>query len=116
VKHGRPVYEYNYFAHERYRVASGEALSPGPAVIRVDFSYDGGVGAGGTATLFINDRKVGEARLHKSCPSRFGSESLDVGMDSGSPVSEDYPPPFAYTGTINKVEIHLSLDTSAKRS
>jgi arylsulfatase len=56
----------------------------------------------------MNDRKVGEVRLEKTCPSRFGSESLDVGMDNGSPVSEDYQPPFAYTGTIKKVEIHLS--------
>jgi arylsulfatase len=29
-------------------------------------------------------------------------------MDNGSPVSEAYQPPFAYTGTIKKVEIHLS--------
>jgi arylsulfatase len=108
VKHGWPVYEYNYFAHERFRVGSDVALTPGPAVVRVDFDYDGGVGAGGMATLFINDRKVGEMRLDKTCPSRFGSESLDVGMDNGSPVGEGYQPPFAYTGTIKQVEIHLA--------
>jgi len=57
-----PVYEYNYFAHERYKVTSSETLSPGPGVIRVEFKYDGGgVGKGGTATLFINDQKVAEA-------------------------------------------------------
>jgi len=28
-------------------------------------------------------------------------------MDNGSPVSESYRPPFAYAGTIKKVEIHL---------
>jgi arylsulfatase len=108
IKHGRPVYEYNYFAHERYRVASGEVLASGPAAVRVDFNYDGGIGAGATAALFINDRKVGEARLDKTCPGRFGSESLDVGVDHGSPVSEDYQPPFAFSGIIKKVEIHLS--------
>jgi len=28
-------------------------------------------------------------------------------MDNGSPVSEDYEPPFAYTGTIKKIEVHI---------
>jgi len=109
IKDGKPIYEYNYMAHQRYRVAGGEALSPGPATIRVDFKYDGGVGKGGTATLFINDKKVGEGRIEKTCPSRFGPEGFDVGMDNGSPVSEAYEGPFAYTGIIKKVQIHIAL-------
>ena len=108
VRNGRPVYEYNYFAHERYTVASPEALSPGRAVIRVDFLYDGGVGAGGTLRLFVNDKQVAEGRIDKTCPSRFGAESFDVGMDNGSPVSESYRAPFAYAGTIERVEVHIS--------
>jgi arylsulfatase A-like enzyme len=108
VKDGKPVYEYNYFAHERYRIASSEALAPGSAVIRMEFKYDGGIGKGGTAALFVNDKKVAEGRIEKTCPSRFGAESFDVGMDNGSPVSEDYRAPFAYVGTIKKVEIHLA--------
>jgi arylsulfatase len=111
IKNGKPVYEYNYFAHERYKVTSSEALSPGPNVIRVDFKYDGGIGKGGTASIFINDKKVGEGRIEKTCPSRFGAESFDVGMDNGSPVSEEYRPPFAYGGTINKVEINIQPST-----
>ena len=113
IKDGKPIYEYNYFAHEQYKVASSETLSPGPAVIRVDFKYDGGIGKGGTLSLFINDKKVGEARIDKTCPSRFGAESFDVGMDNGSPVSENYRPPFVYAGTIKKVEIHLAPSLSA---
>jgi arylsulfatase len=108
IKDGKPVYEYNYMAHERYKVASSETLSLGPAVIRVDFKYDGGVGKGGTAALFINDKKVGEGRIEKTCPSRFGPESFDIGTDNGSPVSEEYQPPFAYAGTIKKVQIHIA--------
>jgi len=107
IKDRKPVYEYNYFAHERYKVTSSEVLSPGAAVIRVDFKYDGGgIGKGGTASLFINDKKVGEGPIEKTCPSRFGAESFDVGLDAGSPVSEDYQSPFPYSGTIKKVEIN----------
>ena len=108
IQHGKPVFEYNYMAHERYRVSSSEALATGPARVRVDFKYDGGgIGKGGTVSLFVNDQKVGEGRMDKSVPSRFGSETFDVGMDNGSPVSDSYRPPFAYAGTIKKVEIHL---------
>jgi arylsulfatase len=109
IKDGKPVYEYNYVAHERYAITSAERLSAGPAVIRVDFAYDGGgIGKGGTAALFVNDKKVGEGRIEKTSPSRFGAESFDVGMDNGSPVSESYQPPFAYTGTIKKVQVHIT--------
>jgi arylsulfatase A-like enzyme len=108
IKDGKPIYEYNYMAHERYKIESAETLSPGPAVIRVDVKYDGGgIGKGATATLFINHKQVGEGRIDKSVPGRFGNETFDVGMDSGSPVSEAYEPPFAYAGTIKKVEIHI---------
>jgi hypothetical protein len=113
IKDGKPVYEYNFMAHGHYKVASSETLSPGPAVIRVDFKYDGGIGKGGTASLFINDKKVGEGRIDATCPSRFGPESFDVGMDNGSPVSEAYEGPFAYGGTIKKVEIHIAPALSA---
>ena len=111
IQDGKPVYEYNYFAHERYNVTSSERLSPGPAVIRLDFKYDGGIGKGGTVVLFINEKKVSEGRIEKTCPSRFGAESFDVGMDNGSPVSEAYEPPFAYGGTIKKVTINIQPST-----
>jgi arylsulfatase A-like enzyme len=111
IKEGKPVYEYNFMAHERYKLASSEALTAGPATIRFDFKYDGGIGKGGTAVLFINDKKVAESRIEKTCPSRFGPENLDVGMESGSPVSEEYRPPFAYTGVIKKVQIHIAPST-----
>jgi arylsulfatase len=111
IKERKPVYEYNYFAHERYKVSSSQELSPGPAVIRVDFKYDGGIGKGGTVALFINEKKVGEGRIEKTCPSRFGAESFDVGMDNGSPVSETYQPPFAYGGIIKKVTINIQPST-----
>jgi arylsulfatase len=112
VQNGIPVFEYNFMAHERYKIASSETLAPGSAVIRVDFKYDGGgVGKGGSASLFVSDRKVGQGRIANTCPSRFGAETFDVGVDNGSPVSENYQPPFAYGGTIKKVEIHVSPST-----
>src|SRR5262249_23519660 len=37
IKNGKPIYEYNFVAHDRYKITSSEPLSAGPASIRVDF-------------------------------------------------------------------------------
>src|SRR5262249_21079024 len=109
VKDDKPTYEYNWFSQQRYKVESSEKLAPGPAVIRMEFKYDGGgVGKGGVATLFINDKKVGEGRVEKTILGRFSAdETFDIGMDTGSPVSNDYKSPNPYAGTLRKVQIHL---------
>jgi arylsulfatase len=109
VNEGKPTYEYNWFSQQRYKVTSSEKLSAGPATIRVEFKYDGGgVGKGGTVTLFVNDQKVGEGRVEKTVLGRYSAdETFDVGMDTGSPVSESYKSPNPYTGTLRKVEFRL---------
>jgi arylsulfatase len=109
----RPRYEYNWFSQARYKIASSERLSPGPAKIRVEFEYDGGgVGKGGTLSLFVNDRKVSEGRVEKTVPGRYSAdETFDIGMDTGSPVSVDYSSPNRFTGTLRKVEIALGPST-----
>jgi arylsulfatase len=110
VKDGRPTYEYNWFGEARYRVKSSERLAPGPATIRLEFKYDGGgIAKGGVATLFVNDRKVGEGRIDKTEPVRFSAnETFDLGMDSASSVSTEYQPPFRYAGMLKKVEIDVA--------
>ena len=106
IKDGRPTYEYNYITQDRYKVSSSEVLSPGPNVIRMEFRYDGGLGKGGTAVLFVNDKKVGEGRIEKTAWGRFSAdETFDIGEDTGSPVSNNYASPNRFIGTIKKVEI-----------
>jgi arylsulfatase len=110
VKDRKPVYEYNWFTQARYKVAGTDALPAGPCKVRVEFKYDGGgVGKGGTATLFANDKKVGEGRIEKTVPGRFSAdETFDVGMDTGSPVSADYASPNRFTGKLGKITIDLA--------
>jgi arylsulfatase len=109
VKDGKPTYEYNWFSQERSKVTSSEKLSTGPATIRVEFKYDGGgVGKGGAVTMFVNDKKVGEGRIAETVPGRYSAdETFDIGLDTGSPVSNDYASPNPFTGAIKKVNIHL---------
>jgi hypothetical protein len=109
IPSSKPTYEYNWFSQDRYKVTSSEKLSPGPATIRVEFKYDGGgVGKGGTVTLFVNDKKVGEGRIEKTVLGRYSADAtFDIGLETGSPVSDDYVSPNPFSGTLRKMEVHL---------
>jgi hypothetical protein len=64
--------------------------------IHIEYRYDDGVlGKGGTATLFVNEKQVAQGRVEKTIPARFSAdETFDIGLDTGSPISEDYHSPF----------------------
>ena len=74
-----------------------------------DFDYDGGgLHKGGTGTLAVNGKKVGEGRIEKTMGALYSlaAETADIGMDSYSPVTDDYDPwDNAFTGTINTVKV-----------
>ncbi len=62
--------------------------------MRVEFAYaGGGLGKGGTATLFVDGKKVGEGNIPMTQAMIFSADDgCDVGEDSGAPVSPDYGP------------------------
>ena len=107
---GRPVFHYNLVGVQRFNFAGKEKLSPGQHVILVDFQYDGGgIGRGGTVTLSVDDKPVVEGRIDRTYAFRVSfDETLDVGEDTGTPVSEDYQVPFKFSGSLNRVLIRLS--------
>lgn len=82
---------------------------PGKNTIRFDFTYDGGgQGKGGLGVILVNDKKVAEARIDQTQCCMFSlDEGADVGRDDGTPVSEDYPVPAAFTGRIDKVTVEV---------
>jgi hypothetical protein len=107
---GRPVFHYNLCGVERYTVAGKDKLSPGRHVITLDFNYDGGgVGKGGQAALTVDGKKVASEKLPRTIAFRVSlDETLDIGQDTGTPVSKDYHVPFDFTGTLEKVTIHIA--------
>ncbi len=109
VMDGKPTYTYNWLGLQRYTVAAKQALPPGKATIRYEFDYDGGgVGKGGTGTLFVNGKKVATGRIDRTqCCSFSADEGADVGADEGTPVTEAYKVPFKFSGKIAKVTIDL---------
>ncbi len=107
VKDGHPVFEYNFF-EEVTSIKSAKKLKDGLASIKLDFAYDGGgAGKGGLFTLYVNDEKVGEARVEQTVAGRYGIDTFGIGEDSGSPVSKNYQPPAKFQGTIVEVNINL---------
>jgi arylsulfatase len=115
IKDRKPTYTYNWLGLQRFTVAAKESVPAGKAAIRVEFAYDGGgMGKGGTATLFVNNKKVAEGRIEKTqCCFFSADEGTDVGADEGTPVADTYNVPFKFTGTINKVTIEVKAMKAA---
>jgi arylsulfatase A-like enzyme len=107
---GKPVFHYNTVGVFRYTVAAPDQLSPGHHTIVLDFTYDGGgLGKPGTAKLLVDGKQVAEARIERTIPFRISAdETLDIGEDTGTPVSEDYHVPFRFTGDLKKLAIQLT--------
>ena len=108
VVNGKPAYSYNYLGLKETTVNSSARLAPGKSTIKLDFAYDGnGRGKGGTATLFINDKKVGSTRIDSTQANMFSTDdAADVGLDEGTNVSRAYKAhDNQFTGKIEKVRI-----------
>jgi arylsulfatase A-like enzyme len=111
---GRICYDYNYFNLAHYTVRAPEPLPAGSHEIRLEFHYDGGGnGLGGTVVLTIDDVKQAVGRVEQTIPYYFSfDETLDVGVDLGTPVTDDYPAlDNTFTGTVHTVRIDLDSPT-----
>jgi arylsulfatase A-like enzyme len=108
---GRLVYEYNMMIIEKYTATSSAPLAAGKHRIEITTSIEGNrPGAPGTVTLTVDGTLVGTATLARTVPLAFtASETFDVGVDLGSPVSLTYYDrrPFAFEGTIHRVDVTL---------
>ncbi|HEV2919458.1 MAG TPA: arylsulfatase, partial [Actinomycetota bacterium] len=110
---GRPAYCYNLFGLQQFKVYGDQPIPAGEHQVRMEFAYDGGgLGKGGTVTLYVDGGKVGEGRVEGTVPMVFSAdETTDVGSDSATPVSDDYgPKDSAFTGRVRWVQIDLDVD------
>jgi arylsulfatase len=113
VLDGKPEFAYAFSQQpqHKYRVASNEKLAPGKHTIKLDFKYNGpGFGKSGTGTLSVDGKQVAQGKIERTILVRFSlDETFDVGMDTGTPVVEDYvnKMPFKFTGDLTKVVIEL---------
>ena len=112
---GHPVFHYNWVGHEHYIARGAEALSVGAHVVRVEFAYDGGLGGGGHAALFVDDQLAATVRLEHTVPFVFSisGETFDVGRDTGTPVGF-YPHEFPFDGGIEGVLVERLSEPPAE--
>jgi arylsulfatase A-like enzyme len=111
---GRLAYCYNVLGLDRYKIVADTALPAGPQEVRVQFDYDGGgLGKGGTVSLFSGKKKIGTGHVERTLPFMFSmDETLDVGADLASPVSDDYGPAGnEFSGTIEWIRLDAGSDS-----
>jgi len=111
---GKPAYTYNWFGMEVYTVKSPIALPKGTAEVRLEFAYDGKakeLGKGGTASIYVNGKKVAEGRIKKTTPLVFSAdETADVGKDDATQVADKVfknTKDSKFTGYVEKVIIEI---------
>jgi arylsulfatase len=106
---GKPTFQYNTVGVFNYTVMAKDKLAPGRHALLVSFDYDGGgVGKGGKVTLSVDDKPIAEGRIERTIPFRISlDETLDIGEDTGTPVSKDYTVPFHFTGKLNRVLVRI---------
>ncbi len=113
AKDGRPAYCYNLFGVRQFKVYGPDAIPAGEHQVRVEFAYDGGgLGKGGTASLYLDGQKVGEGRVDATVPMVFSAdETADVGNDTGTPVTDDLIEGHTrFNGRVKWVQIDLGED------
>jgi arylsulfatase len=89
---GKLKYCYNYGGFQNFFVESTDVIAPGDHQVRMEFAYaGGGLGKGGKVTLYVDGKKVGEGDVAATLAIVYSADDgLDVGEDSGAPVSPDY--------------------------
>ncbi|PZV18937.1 MAG: arylsulfatase [Pseudanabaena sp.] len=117
VKDGKLRYTYNYVARTFYYLESNVSVPEGRHQLRYEFEKTGepeilkGKGAAGRGQLYIDGKLVGQVEMPVTSPIMFGLAcGIAIGVDLGSPVTEEYSGIFAFTGKIYTVKFDVSGD------
>ena len=111
---GKPKYCHNLAGLMRFYVEGSSTVPEGTHQVRMEFAYDGGgLAKGGTATLYVDGKKIGDGRVNATVPMIYSAdETCDVGCDTGTPVSEDYTSSTSqFTGSVNWVQLDAGDDS-----
>ena len=96
---------------ERYTARTKEKLAPGKHKIEVTTTLtEKRPLSPAEVVLKVDGKEVARTTVKRTVPAAFtASETFDVGVDLGSPVSLEYfdRAPFPFTGKIAQVEVKL---------
>jgi arylsulfatase len=111
---GRLAFCYNLLGLRRFDVIADAPVPVGTHQVRAEFAYDGGgLGRGGTVTLYVGDQAVASGRVEQTVPMTFSvDETTDVGRETGTVVSSAYDADGSvFTGTLNWVRLDTGTDS-----
>ncbi|KGD98121.1 arylsulfatase [Rhizobium sp. YS-1r] len=117
AKEGKLTYCYNWGGFKHFIIEATSPLPEGVHQVRMEFVYaGGGLGKGGKVTLYTDGEKVGEGDVGATLAMVFSADDgLDVGEDSGAPVSPDYGPrDNHFNGKIKGLQ--LAIDDAAENA
>jgi hypothetical protein len=115
LKEGKPVYCYNLFGLQRFKIGGEQPIAAGEHQVRMEFAYDGGgLGKGGDVVLYLDGDEVAKGRVEATVPMLFSAdETADVGSDSATAVSDDLGlEESRFTGRVDWVQ--LDIDEAAE--
>jgi arylsulfatase len=113
AKEGKAKFVYNVLGIKWFNVEATKPIPSGKTQVRMEFAYDGGgMGKGGTVTLYCDGKEVGKGRVEQTQGFIFSAdETTDIGYESGTPVSPDYSAHTSrFNGKIKWVQIDLADD------
>jgi len=114
VKGDRLIYEVNSLNDTHAVITSTAPVPDGKVTLVFEYTKEKDLKAGpwgrkitaGTGRLFIDGQAVGEAKMTDASQSAYFA-SLGVGQAFGSPVSNNFRPPFKFSGTLGDVTVEL---------
>lgn len=110
VRDGIPValMAASQLAGDQSRVAAQSPLPRGKAVLRYDFTSDGGVNAGGEMRISVDGREIGHGRIERTISKLPEmTDTFDVGFDADTPVSDEYRDGGHFNGRLLRVDVDL---------
>jgi len=117
VQGGKLHYVYNYVGSQFFHVESNVPVPEGRHKLRFEFEVTGkpdiqnGKGAPGRGQLYIDGKLVGQGDIPLTMPLSIGlGGGIVCGADTGSPVWDQYKPPFKFTGTLYNAVVDVSGD------
>jgi len=106
-------YTYNFHGLSEERVLAGEAIAAGRHLVTLRFHANDGIGTGGRCELEVDGRLVGTGLVTRTIAWQISfHETLDVGDDTGTPVTDYGPAGPRFSGEIDWVQIDASGPTS----
>jgi arylsulfatase len=112
LRGGRLTLHYNLADVERFEITTQPALKAGTHVLEAKFDATPQRGGSASVTLTADGTVLASGSIRRTLPFRFSlDETMDVGSDEGTPVTDAYQAPYRFTGVLEELSIEFTEGT-----